>query len=151
MKTTARDEASMLVSVEKAGNLGTEVSAGRAEATRHLPQARMQPVSLWVQHSGCATVVVVQTAEHGESDDLASMRRVHLRRHGNTLTDAPSTALRAGLMRAGVVEEIGVFPDHFGQMAFVEDEHVVETLAMEAGRKPFDVRIRVGRLDGLCG
>ena len=111
----------------------------------------MRTVSLWVQRSGCAAIVVVQTAEHGESDDLASMRRVHLWRHGNTLTDAPSTALRAGLMRAGVIEEIGVLPDHPGQVTLVEDEHVVEALAMEAGKKPFDVRIRVGRLDGLCG
>ena len=145
------DEARTPKSVDQAGNGSADASDGRADATRHHVLVQMGPVSLWVQDSSGATVVVMQAAEHGESDDHAGLRLFHLWRHGNTLADAPSTALRAGLMRAGVIEEIGVLPDHPGQVTLVEDEHVVEALAMEAGRKPFDVRIRVGRLDGLCG
>ena len=72
---------------------------------------------------------MVEAAEHGESDDLAGLRLFHLWLYGNTLADAPSTALRAGLMRAGMVEEVSVLPDHFGQVALIEDEHVVETLS----------------------
>ncbi len=101
-----------------------------------------------IQHSGCATVVVVQTAEHGEGDDLARLRLLHLWWHGNTLADAPSTALRAGLVRSGVVEEFGVLPGHLRQITLVEDEHVVETLATQRSKEPFDVCTRVGRPDG---
>ena len=46
------------------------------------------------------------------------------------------------------VEVVGVLSDHFGQMALVEDEHVLQTLAMEAGKKPLAKGIRVGSPDG---
>ena len=58
----------------------------------------MQPVSLWVQRSGGATIVVVQTAEHGKGDDLPGVRRLYLRRHRNTLADA---LVRAGTCPLG--------------------------------------------------
>ena len=123
------DEARTPKSVDQAGNGSADASDGRADATRHHVLVQMGPVSLWVQDSSGATVVVMQAAEHGESDDLAGLWLLHLWRDGNTLADAPSTALRAGLVRAGTVEVVGVLPDHLGQMALVEDEHVVETLS----------------------
>lgn len=78
-------------------------------------------MSLWVQRSGGAAIVVVEIAEHGKGDDLARLRRLRLWRHGNALAEA--------LMRASVVEVAGVFSDDFGQMALIEDEHAVETLS----------------------
>jgi hypothetical protein len=86
-----------------------------------LPWYRCGPLRQWIQRSGGAAVVVVQTAEHGEGDDLPGLRRLHLWRQGNTLADAPSTALRAGLVRASMVKEAGVLSDHFSQMAFVPE------------------------------
>ena len=53
---------------------------------------------------------------------------LHLWRQGNALADA--------LMRAGMVEVAGVLPDHLGQVTLIEDKHVVEALAMQAGKKP---------------
>ncbi len=121
MKTTAYVETRSLRSIDQAGNGSAKASPGRADATRHHVLVQMQPVSLWVQRSGCAAVVVVEAAEHGEGDDPSRRRRLHLRRQGNALVDA--------LMRSGVIEVAGVFSDHFGQMALAEDEHVVETLS----------------------
>ena len=98
----------MLKSVEQAINWRSGASPERADATRHHVLVQMEPVSLWVQRSGCAAIVVVQAAEQEEGEDLARLRRLHFWRHGNTLADAPSTALRAGLVRASVVEVAGV-------------------------------------------
>ena len=64
----------------------------------------------------------MQTAEHGESNDLPCLRSFPLRWDGNSLTNA--------LMWPGVIEESRVLPHHVVQMAFVEDENMVETLAM---------------------
>ena len=75
-----------------------------------------------VQHSGRATVVVMQTAEHGKYNDLSCLRPLPLRWHGNRLANA--------LMWPGVIEEVCVLFDHVVQMALVEDENMVETLAM---------------------
>ena len=72
----------------------------------------------------------MEAAKHGKGNDLPCLRMLHLRWDGNRLANAPSTALRVGLMGSGVVEEAAVLPHHFGQMVFVEDEHVVETLTV---------------------
>ncbi len=61
---------------------------------------QMRPDSLWDQASGGAAIVVVETAEHGDGDDLARLRRLHLWRHGDALGDNPSTTLKAGLVRS---------------------------------------------------
>ena len=82
----------------------------------------MLTTPLFIQRSGSAAVVVMQTAKYGEGDDLPSLWSLLGWRHGDSLANA--------LMRPGVIEESRVLPHHVVQMAFVEDENMVETLAM---------------------
>ena len=141
MKTTACDETRTLKSIDQADNLSAEASNGRANATRHHVLAPMQLVSLWVQRSGGAAIVVVQTAEHGESDDLARLRRLYLRWHRNTLADA--------LVRSDMVEVAGVLPDDFCQMALIEDEHVVKALSVKTSEKLSQKEFALGAWKGV--
>lgn len=69
-----------LKSVAQAGNGSAQASTGRARATRRHVLAQMQARQAWVQRSGSWALVLVQAAEHGEGDDLARPRRLHLGR-----------------------------------------------------------------------
>ena len=94
----------------------------------------------FIQRSGRAAVVVVQAAEHRESDDFARLRSLGLWWHGNCLADT--------LVRSGMIEEAGVLPDHFRQMALVEDEHVVKTVPVQGSKHALTDGIRIGSLGG---
>ena len=76
----------------------------------------------YIQRSGCAAVIVMQTTGHRKRDDSSCLRSLPLGRHGNTLVNS--------LMRPRAIEEVRVLPHHLMQMAFVEDENVVEALTM---------------------
>ncbi len=47
-----------------------------------------------------------------------------------------------------MIEEAGVLPDHFRQMALVEDEHVVKTVPVQGSKHALTDGIRIGSLGG---
>src|SRR6266567_3592843 len=87
-----------------------------------------------------ASVTVVETSKHRQSDNLALLWGFNGARFGTILFESS--------MRAMAVKIIEVIDQYPVQMLSMEHEHIVQALASDGADQPFDQRILPGGTSG---